>query len=337
MADMETTWLGLRLASPVVVGASPISHNPESVALAVREGAGAIVMHSLFEEQVVAEQMAAHTFVDAYVDRDAESRSVLEGVFSLDGDPYLRELESLRAKVDVPVVASLNGTTEGGWTRFAKRLESAGASAIELNLYEVVTSCDETSDRVEARQLEVVRAVVSSVAIPVGVKISPHYASVPAFVRALERAGVAGVVVFNRFYQPDVILDTLEVDRRVVLSTPAELPLRLHALAVLSPQVGLSLACSGGVHGGLDAAKAILTGAHVVQMTSALLERGVSHVGTVVRELGAWLDEKGYAKVADARSVLDLRSAPDARAWERLNYARVLGGWSGRRRTDLDD
>ena len=183
-------------------------------------------MHSLFEEQLIHEQMAAHRFLDSRTDLDAEARSFLPAseVFAIDAEPYLAELDRLRRRVDVPVLASLNGTTPGGWTSYARRLENAGADALELNLYDVATSPDETGAAVEERQLEVVRSVVGCVRLPVTVKLSSFYASVPSFVRRLEQAGARGVTVFNRFYQPDVSLDTLDVDRRLVLSTSAELP-----------------------------------------------------------------------------------------------------------------
>jgi len=329
MADLTTSWLGITLRSPFVVAASPLSNDAEAIAKAVAAGAGAVVMHSLFEEQLVHEQMAAYRFLDVRTDSDAEARTFVPDVdvFSLDAEPYLKELERLRKRVDVPIVASLNGTTPGGWTRYAAQLEAAGASAIELNLYEVATSPDEPGSAVEERQLEVVQSVVAAVNIPVNVKISPFYASVPSFVRRMEQAGIRGVAVFNRFYQSDVLLDTLDVDRKLVLSTSAELPLRLHALALLAPWSSISLACTGGVHSGHDAAKAILCGAHVVQLASVLLQRGPGHVKVLVDELTSWLDEKGYRSSADARGVLDLRSAPDPHAWERLNYARILAGW----------
>lgn len=330
MVDLSTDWLGFSLRSPFVLSASPLSQQPDSVKAAVDAGAGAVVMHSLFEEQIVREQMATHLFVDSRIDADAEARSFFppSDVFSMDVEPYLAEIERLRARVAVPILASLNGTTPGGWTSYAKKLESAGVTAIELNLYEVATSPDETGAAAEDRQVSVVSAVVSAVKVPVSVKLVPFYASLPSFVRRLEQAGARGVVVFNRFYQPDVSLETLDVDRRLTLSTSAELPLRLHALAVLSPWTKLSLGCTGGVHSGADAAKAILCGAHVVQMASALLERGPRYLALVRDELGDWLEEKGYRSSAEARGVLDLRSAPDPHAWERLNYVQMLGGWS---------
>lgn len=332
MADLSTTWLGLSLRTPVVVSASPISKDLTAAQTAVDAGAGALVMYSLFEEQLALQQMAAHRFLDVRTDLDAEARTFLPDVdvFSLDAEPYVRQLEALRKRVAVPVVASLNGTTPGGWTAYAKRLESAGASAIELNLYEVATSPDESGAAIEERQLAVAASVAGAVAVPVTVKLSPFYASVPAFVRRLEQTGVRGVTVFNRFYQPDVSLEELDVDRHLVLSSPAELPLRLHALAVVSPTTTLSLGCTGGVHSGLDAAKAILCGAHVVQVASALLEHGPAFVGRIIAELDGWLTGKGYRSSAEARSVLDLHSSPDPHAWERLNYMRMLDGWRPR-------
>ncbi len=332
MADLSTTWLGLSLRSPLVVAASPLSRDPDAIAKAVAAGAGAVVMHSLFEEQLIHEQMAVHRFIDARIDMDAETQSIRpgSGMFSVDTEPYVAELERLKQRVDVPVLASLNGTSSSGWTSYAKRLESAGADALELNLYEVAASPEETGAAVEQRQLDVVRSVVDAVKVPVSVKLTPFYASVPAFVRSLEQAGARGVVVFNRFYQPDIALDTLDVDRRLLPSTSAELPLRLHALALLSPTTKLALACTGGVHSGLDAAKAILSGAHVVQLASVLLERGPQHVAVLRDELMHWLDTKGYKSSAEARGVLDLHSAPDPHAWERLNYTRMLAGWRAR-------
>jgi dihydroorotate dehydrogenase (fumarate) len=329
MTDLSTTWLGLSLRSPFVVSASPLSRDPDAIARAVASGASAVVMHSLFEEQLVQEQMAAHHFIDGRIDMDAEAPSILPSsdAFPIDAEPYLAELDRLKQRVDVPIIASLNGTTPGGWTSYAKRLESAGADALELNLYEVATSPDETGAAVEERQLEVVRAVVRAVKVPVNVKLTAFYASVPAFVRSLQWAGASGVAVFNRFYQPDIVLETLDVDRRLTLSTSAELPLRLHALALLSPTTELSLACTGGVHTGKDAAKAILSGAHVVQLASVLLERGPGHVAVLRDELTAFLDEKGYRSSAEARGVLDRSTVPEPHAWERLNYMRVLDAW----------
>jgi dihydroorotate dehydrogenase (fumarate) len=335
MASLVTRWLGFELPSPFVVAASPITQDLDLAAAAVDAGAGAVVLPSLFEEQLAHEQMSAHRFIDAHLDMDAESRGIFPSSrgSTMDVEPYLRDLARMKERVAVPVLASLNGTTPGGWVSYAKHIESAGADALELNLYDVAPSANESGAEVEARQLELVRAVVATVRIPVTVKLSAFYASLPAFCLALERAGVRGVSVFNRYYQPDIDVEELDVDRRIVLSTSAELPLRLHALARLSPQTSLDLACTGGVHTGVDAAKAILSGAHVVQLASVLLARGPAHVGVLRDELLAWLDAKGYASITQARGILDLRSAPDPHAWERLNYARMLAGWRPRSRS----
>ena len=332
MADLETSWLGLKLKSPLVVAAGPISRDPAAAALAAASGAGAIVMHSLFEEQLIEEQMAAHRLIDSHADLNAEASSFMPDVnmFSLDADAYLAELSRLCQRLEIPVVASLNGTTPGGWVRYARRLADAGASALELNLYDVATHPVESGADVETRQVELVASVVSGVPIPVTVKLTPFYASVPAFVHRLEQAGAKGVTVFNRLYEPAVDLDALEVRRTLTASTPAELPLRLHALAVLSSTSRLSLACSGGVHSGEDAARAILCGAHVVQVASALLEHGPARIATLRGELLRWLDTKGYASSAEARGVLNLDRAPDPTAWTRMNYIRTLEGWRNR-------
>lgn len=332
MLDLRTTWLDQLLTSPIVIGASPLSHDVDQIVAAVEAGAGAVVMYSLFEEQVISEQMTAHHFIDARVDTNAEASGFLPDVdvFSLGAEPYLKQLQLLRDRVKVPVIASLNGTTPGGWTNYARACEARGADAIELNLYDVITSLDESGKDVESRQLAVVQAVAHSVNIPVTVKLSPFYTSVPAMVRRIEGAGARGVTIFNRFYQPDVDLETLGVDRRLTLSTSRELPMRLHALAILSPHTKLDLACTGGVHTGQDAAKALLCGADVIQLTSVLLERGPAYVRTIIDDLRAWLAQTGYVSSDEARGVLSVGTAPDAHVWERLNYIRLLDGWRSR-------
>jgi dihydroorotate dehydrogenase (fumarate) len=331
MADLTTAWLGLTLRSPFVVAASPISRDPEAAAVAAQAGAGAIVMHSLFEEQLIEEQMAAFRLIDCHADMNAEASSFMPAsrVFANDGAAYLAELTALRRRVDIPVVASLNGTTPGGWTSYAARIADAGANALELNLHDVATLSVESGAEVESRQLEVVAAVVAAVGIPVCVKLTPFHASLPAFVHRLEQAGVRGVTVFNRFHEPVVDLDTLSVRRTLTASTAAELPLRLHALAVLSTTTELSLACTGGVHSGEDAARAILCGAHVVQVASSLMAHGPAHIARLRDQLLRWLDGKGYATSAEARGVLNLEQVPDPTAWTRMNYIRTLEDWRG--------
>ncbi len=329
MTDLTTQWLGLDLRSPLVVGASPLTDDLDALKACVHNGAGAVVMHSLFEEQLVAEQMAAHRFIDSCINMDAEARSFFpeSEVFDMGSGSYLKRLELLQSSLDVPVIASLNGISPGGWTQHARELEDAGASAVELNLYDLATDPSDTATSLEQRQLEVVRSVVEQVTIPVSVKLSPFYSALPAFVAGVEAAGAKGLVLFNRFYQPDMDLDELELSREVVLSTNAELPLRLHGVAMLYGRTSLEMAVSGGVHSGDDAAKAILSGATVAQLVSALLADGPEALARINDELERRLSAMGYDSLAEARGALSMANAPNAQTWERLNYARLLHGW----------
>lgn len=332
--DLGTRWLGLELRSPLVLGASPLTDDLEALAAAAKAGAGAIVMRSLFEEQVVAEQMAVHRFIDGHVDLDAEARTFLPAaeLFPVGIEPYLAQLARIKARVPVPVLASLNGTTDGGWLDISQRLVDAGADALELNLYEIVTDPAETSGAVENRQLAVVAHVARNVAVPVSIKLSPFYASLPGFVRRLADAGAAGVVLFNRFYQSEIDVDALEVKPTLHLSTSSELPLRLNALAMLSGRVSIALACSGGVHTGTDALSAVLAGADVVQMTSAVLHGGPATFARVTRELRERMAGIGYRAIDEARGAMNLLNCPNPHAWQRAHYMRVLRGWHNERR-----
>ena len=329
MTELATRWLGLELRSPLVVGASPLTDDLDALKACVDAGAGAVVMHSLFEEQLVEEQMAAHRFIDSRINMDAEARSFFpeSELFEMGSDSYLQRLELLRHSLGVPVIASLNGISAGGWTRHARELEAAGAHAIELNLYDLASDPEETAEALEQRQLSVVRSVAEQVSIPVSVKLSPFYSALPAFVAGIEESGARGVVLFNRFYQPDMDLDELALSREIVLSTSAELPLRLHAMAMLFNRTRLEMAASGGVHTGDDATKAILSGATVVQVVSAVLAEGPAAMARITGEMTHRLTGIGYASLAEARGALSLENVPDAGTWERLNYARLLQGW----------
>ncbi|MCS6985158.1 MAG: dihydroorotate dehydrogenase-like protein [Leptospiraceae bacterium] len=329
MPDLSTTWLGFPLKNPLVIGASPVGKSIRSCLEAEEKGAAAIVLHSLFEEQLVHEQMGAHYYIDTLTDMDAETRSVFpqSAIFPLDGAAYLRHIEKLKQKLTIPLIASLNGTTPGGWLSYAKSMASAGCDALELNLYEVATDEQKSSQYLEDQQLEIVSSVISAVSIPVNVKLSPFYTSLPYFVRRLYECGVQGVSVFNRYYQSDINPLTLEVDRHLHLSSSAELPLRLHALAILSSKMGLFYACTGGIHSGYDMAKAILAGAHVTQVVSAVLAKGFSVIEKFLQELKEYMLQMGYESIHEMRGVMNLSSVADPHSYERLNYAQMLAAW----------
>jgi len=327
--DLSTTYLGLKLAHPLMPGASPMVDNLDTVRRLEDAGAAAIVMHSLFEEQITREEQGADRFVHGLEGAHAEAQSYFPdaSIFALGPDAYLEQLRRIREAVRVPVIASLNGATQGGWLRYAQLMESAGAHALELNLYTLATSPSESAEAVEARLVGIVAAVRKSVRLPLAVKLSPFFSALPHFARRLEEAGADGLVLFNRFYQPDIDVEDLDVKRSLRLSTPSELLLRLRWLAILSGHVKGSLAVTGGVHDALDAVKAIMAGAHAVQMVSSLLLHGPTHLRVVKDQLERWLDEHEYLSVKQMRGSMDLERCPDPLAYERANYVAILQGW----------
>ncbi len=327
--DLTTEYLGLKLAHPLMPGASPLVDDLDTVRRLEDVGASAIVMRSLFEEQVVGEQLAASRYMDTHAESFAEARSYLPdtGVFALGPDEYLEQIRRIKAAVKVPVIASLNGATEGGWLQYARLMEDAGADALELNVYYLATDSSETGEVLENRAEVMLRAVKGSVRIPVAVKLSPFYTSMAHFAKRLDDAGADGLVLFNRFYQPDIDVDQLEVVRALELSDSTELLLRLRWLAVLSGRIKCSLAVTGGVHTAVDAVKAVMTGAHAVQLVSVLLRNGVSHLRTLREQLAEWLETHEYESLRQMQGSMNLVRCPDAKAFERANYARILQGW----------
>ncbi len=324
--DLSTYYLGLRLPHPLVAGASPLVDDLSMVQRLADAGAAAIVMHSLFEEQVRGEALARERFHDAHANAHAEAPSYLPqpDEFRLGSHEYLEQIRRIRRRVPVPVIASLNGTTEGSWLRYAPLMEEAGAAALELNLYELVTSAHVSSYEVERDAIDLVRAVCSSVKIPVAVKLSPYYTALPAFARGLVDAGASGLVLFNRFYQADIDPDALEVVRTLRLSDSSELNLRLRWLAVLSAQLNTSYAASGGVHEARDAVRAIMAGADCVQVVSALLRHGPERMSGLISELREWLEQHEYDSLEQAKGSMNHKRCPDPRAFERVQYVQVL-------------
>ncbi len=330
MIDTTVTYLGMRLKNPLVVGASPMVDQLDTVRQLEDAGVSAIVMHSLFEEQIERERHAAFECFDDTSYVSAESTSVMPNPdeFRLGPDAYLDQIQRIKHAVAVPVIASLNGATPGGWLEYAGLIQQAGADALELNIYEVVTDPEETCAEVEARLLELVRIVKHTVKIPVAVKLSPFFSALPNFAREIQRAGADGLVLFNRFLQPDIDPEQLTI-ARMALSNPSELLLRLRWLAVLSSQLRVSLSASGGVHSAVDVVKAVMAGADTVQMVSALLQRGPRYAAEVLAGLVQWMDEHGYDSLEMMRGSMNLVRCPDPRAYERANYMRLLQTWQG--------
>jgi dihydroorotate dehydrogenase (fumarate) len=327
--DLSTTYLGFELPHPLLPGASPLGDDLESVRRLEEAGAPMIHLPSLFEEQIVNEYFRQVQDVEAAEDMYVESPTYLprRDEYRRAGvEQYLEHVARVKEAVGVPVVASLNGTSLGGWAEFGRNLEQAGADALELNLYFVSTDPNEACGSIEERVVQIARTVKSSVAVPVAVKLSQFFSSFPNLVVRLEKEGVDGVVFFNRFYQPDIDVEELEVVPRLRLSDSSELLLRLRFLALLSGRVDLSLACTGGCHTALDALKAVMCGAHGVQMVSALLRNGPGHLTTVLKELERWLEEREYESLREARGSMSLQHSPDPGAFERGNYIRIIQG-----------
>jgi dihydroorotate dehydrogenase (fumarate) len=326
MTDLTTTYLGLELTSPLVASASPLTGRIDTLERLAAAGAAAVVLPSLFEEDIVAAALDRQRLFTQGTEAFAEALTYLpepEGTNEI--DRHLELVAEARANLDVPVIASLNGTTSGGWTRYASELADAGADAIELNVYGLGANSDHTAASLEAGLLDVVRAVRDEIAVPLAVKISPFFTTVSHLVGQLAVAGADGVVCFNRFYQPDVDLETLAVTPTLDLSTSAELRLPLRWIALLYGRVSCSLALSTGVHAPADAVKALLAGADVVMATSSLLVHGPEHLGTLHRGLVTWLEENEYESTTQARGSVSARSVSDPSAYERANYRQVLG------------
>jgi dihydroorotate dehydrogenase (fumarate) len=329
--ELSITYLGLRLSSPLMPGASPLVDDLDTVRRLEDAGAAAIVMHSLFEEQIVGEQMAAFHHSEMHAECFGEALSYFPNldIFTLRPDAYLEQIRRIKACVRVPLIASLNGATPGGWVRYARLMEEAGADALELNCYLLAADAGVSGAEVEGRTVELVRAVREATRLPVAVKLSPFYSSMAHLALQLEQAGASGLLLFNRFYQPDIDAEALEVERSLKLSDSSELLLRLSWLAILSGRLRGSLAVTGGVHTPLDAVKAIMAGAHAVQMVSALLRHGPEHLRVVRQGLEEFLEKHEYQGLEQMRGSMSLLRCPDPVMYERVNYLRILQGWQG--------
>ncbi len=327
--NLTTKYLGLTLRSPLVASASPLSETLDGIKRLEDAGAGAVVLFSLFEEQLQQEQLALDHFLTYGTESYAEALSYFPEPqeYRVNSQGYLDLIRRAKASVHIPIIGSLNGTTPGKWVKFAKEIEGAGADALELNLYSLPTDPNVPGSQVEYNALDVVRAVCSAVAIPVAVKLSPFFSNMANMAKRFDEAGAAGLVLFNRFYQPDIDLEMLEVRPHLLLSTPQAQRLPMRWIAILYGQIRADLAATGGIHTGQDAVKMILAGATITMMASALLRHGSNHLQTVEQELRTWMNEHDYESVEQLRGALSQRHAEDPSAYERAQYMKVLSNY----------
>ncbi len=328
MVDLSTTYMGLPLTNPIVPSASPLTHDLDGIKRLEDAGAGAITLYSLFEEQVDREARMLDDTIEDTKYRYAESLDFFPPLetYRRDEEAYLNLIQKARAAVTVPIIASLNGYSPGGWTRYARLFEEAGASAIELNIYYIPTHPTITSQIVEEMYIETLREVKREVTIPVAVKLGPYFSALANFAQRLDAAGADGLVLFNRFYQPDLDIKALEAKRRLVLSTSEEMLLPLRWVAILHGQVNASLALTTGVHTWEDVVKAIMAGADVVNVCSVLLEEGVGKIKELLADVAIFMSGHDHPSVKRMRGILSHRNSPNPTAFERANYVKLIGG-----------
>jgi dihydroorotate dehydrogenase (fumarate) len=330
--NLQTRYLGLELRSPIVASAAPHNTDPAMARRLERAGVGAIVLPSLFEEEILAEEIGFTRSLEQGTEVFAEALGYFPAIESFSGaaDRYLAALAKVKASVAVPIIASLNASSVGGWVTNARRIQDAGADALELNVYHVAADPERSAADMEASDLDLIAAVRASITIPLAVKLSPFYSAFAHFAAAASGAGADGLVLFNRFYQPDLDLESIEVVPRIELSHPSEMRLPVRWIAILRPQLDpdISLAATTGAHSGADVAKGLLVGADVVMMTSALLRHGPEHVASVEAELTNWMIDHEYASVSEMRGSASAATVDDPSSFERANYMTTLHSWA---------
>jgi len=329
MVDLSTTYLGLTLKNPLVVSPSPLCEKIDNIRQMEDAGASAVVLPSLFEEQITLESHHLDRYLSHGTESFAESLTYFPDMidYNLGPDGYLELIRRAKFVVDIPIIGSLNGVSTGGWITYAKKIEEAGADALELNTYYIPTDPELTGAQVEQMYLDLVRDVKASVRIPVAIKLSPNFSAIPNMARRLDQAGADALVMFNRFYQPDFDLENLEVVPSLILSGSYELLVRLTWVAVVYGHIRADLAITGGVHTALDVLKAMMVGARVAMMTSALLTHGIGHLNTVRADLLTWMEQHEYESIRQMQGSMSHRSVANPAAFERANYMKVLSSY----------
>lgn len=329
--NLNVTYLGLKLENPLMTGASPLTDSIDLIKRFEDAGASAIVLRSLFEEQIAMEERAFHFHLTSHSDSSAEASTgflPMFNDFAFDSEHYLDHIRKVKDAVNLPVIGSLNGITTGGWENFSKLIEEAGADALELNFYDLPTDPLDSCATVESRYIEILKNIRKLVKIPLSIKLSPFYSSLPHFVKQLVDAGANGIVLFNRLYQPDIDIENLCAKPSLHLSESSELALRLRWLAILEPHFQISMAAAGGVHTTVDVIKAMMAGASTTQMVSALIKNGPTHFSTIRDQLTQWLVDHEYESLNQLRGSMSLRTCPDPAAFGRTNYMKSLHGWN---------
>jgi len=329
MVDLTTTYLGLKLNNPLVASASPLTKKLETAHQLEEAGVSAIVMYSLFEEQIIQESLKLHEDLLRGTESYAEAPTYLPeyGQYSIGPQTYLEQLSKIKASVSVPVIGSLNGVSTGGWVEYARKIQDAGADALELNLYYLPTDPNISSNELEARYLSLVSDIAAQISIPLAVKLSPFVTAIPNFAHHLAEAGAKGLVLFNRFYQPDFDLEELEVVPNLVLSNSTELRLPLRWIAILYGRVQADFALTSGVHTPEDMVKAMMAGASVAMSASALLHNGVAYARELLNGFQTWLEDHEYESVEQMKGSMSQRAVAEPAAFERANYMRVLSSY----------
>jgi len=329
MLDLSTTYLGLKLKNPIVASSSPLTQKPETAKELEAAGVSAIIMHSLFEEQIIQESFKLNADLERMSEVSAEAMDYLPtwGQYSIGSDSYLKTLSKIKQAVKIPVFGSLNGVSTGGWVEYAQKIQDAGADALELNIYFLATDLEMTSSKLEETYITLVRDIRKQVSIPLAVKLSPFVTALPNFARRLAEAGADGLVLFNRFYQPDFDLEELEVVPNLVLSESNEMRLPLRWIAILHGRVAAEFAMTGGVHTGLDVLKAVMAGASVTTIASEFLQKGVGRVPEILSEMSKWMEEHEYSSVLQMKGSMSQKSVADPASFERANYMKVLSSY----------
>ena len=329
MTNLSTSYLGLKLKNPLVASASPLSKRIDRAKKLEEAGVSAIVMYSLFEEQIIHESLELDHYLTRGADSFAEAQTYLPdgGMYGVSPEKYLNQVAGLKKALSIPVIGSLNGVSKGGWTRYAKRIEDAGADALELNLYYLATDTELKSENLEAAQADLVADIRSAIKIPLTVKLSPYVTSLPNVARRLVDAGANGLVLFNRFYQPDFDLDELDIVHNLDLSTSAELRLPLRWISILYGRVNADFALTSGVHAATDVIKAMMAGARVAMTASKVLHDGEQAVTSLLQGVEAWMAEHEYESIEQMQGSMAQKNVREPAAFERANYMKVLGSW----------